>query len=397
VREQRIYRSASQAEIDAADSVLDPDALTIGFARRFATYKRATLILRDMDRLRRLVGDTARPVQLIFAGKAHPQDNAGKELIRKITEVSRDPVLGRRVVFLVNYDMAVARALVQGVDVWLNTPLRPNEASGTSGMKATANAVLNVSVPDGWWDEVWNDPDNPRQIGWAIGKGEEYSDPNYQDQVEAEALYDLLERDIIPTFYERGVDRIPRKWVERMKACVGSLCPFVNTHRMVREYVESYYIKAHGQFRALEAGNADRARALAAAIERIRKEWHEVWVEEVEDGSAGMVPVSSSMRVRARVHLGQLTPQDVVVESYVGRVDMNGELVEGKAVAMQPEGQPSNGSYDYVVETSIARSGLHGFTVRVRPSHPDMSVSFIPGLICWADQSRLGVAAHARA
>ncbi|HYA64246.1 MAG TPA: hypothetical protein VED66_13665, partial [Candidatus Sulfotelmatobacter sp.] len=243
----------------------------------------------------------------------------------------------------------------------------------------------------------WNDPRKPRQMGWAIGKGEEYSDPNYQDQVEAEALYDLLERDIVPIFYERGADRIPRKWVDHMKACVGSLCPFVNTHRMVREYVESYYIKSHAQFRALEAGNADRARALAAAMERIRGEWHEVWIEKVDDGSANMVPVSSSVRVRVRVHLGQLKPQDVVVESYVGRVDMNGELVEGQAVAMRPEGQPSDGSCDYVVETSIARSGLHGFTVRVRPSHPDMSASFIPGLICWADQSHLGVAAKAQA
>ena len=164
-------RGAPQAEIDAADEVLDPDALTIGFARRFATYKRATLILRDMDRLRRILTDQARPVQLIFAGKAHPQDDAGKELIRRITEVSRDPVLGRHVVFLEDYDMAVARAMVQGVDVWLNTPLRPNEASGTSGMKAAANAVLNLSVPDGWWDEVWNDPNNVQEDGLGHRQG----------------------------------------------------------------------------------------------------------------------------------------------------------------------------------------------------------------------------------
>jgi starch phosphorylase len=189
---------APQAEID------DPDTLTIGFARRFATYKRATLILRDMDRLRRILTDQARPVQLIFAGKAHPQDEAGKELIRKITEFSRDSVMGRHVVFLEDYDMAVARAMVQGVDVWLNTPLRPNEASGTSGMKAAANAVLNMSVPDGWWDEVWNDPKNSRKMGWAIGQGESYGDLNYQDQVEAESLYDLLERDVVPAFYDRG-------------------------------------------------------------------------------------------------------------------------------------------------------------------------------------------------
>ena len=393
VRDQRMRRGAPQAEIDAAEAVLDPDTLTIGFARRFATYKRATLILRDMDRLRRILTDQSRPVQLIFAGKAHPQDDAGKELIRKITEVSRDSVLGRHVVFLEDYDMAVARSMVQGVDVWLNTPLRPNEASGTSGMKAVANAVLNISVPDGWWDEVWNDPTKSRKMGWAIGKGESYSDPNYQDQVEAEALYDLLERDVIPTFYDRGVDRIPRKWVERMKDCVDSLCHFVNTHRMVRDYVEGYYSKAHAQFRVLEADNALRARELSSWMDRARSEWQDVWIARVEDGPANTVPVASAMRVRAQVHLGRLSPQDVVVELYIGRVDMQGELVEGNAVVMQAAGQDSEGNFNYLVETSITRSGLHGFTVRVRPSHPDMSVAFIPHLICWADESRVAAAA----
>ena len=393
VREQRMRRSASQAEIEAATEVLNPDALTIGFARRFATYKRATLILRDIDRLRRILTDQARPVQLIFAGKAHPQDDAGKELIRRITEVSRDPVLGRHVVFLEDYDMAVARSMVQGVDVWLSTPLRPNEASGTSGMKAVANAVLNISVPDGWWDEVWNDPNNSKKMGWVIGKGESYSDPNYQDQVEADALYALLERDVVPTFYDRGVDRIPQKWVERMKDCVNSLCHFVNTHRMVRDYVEGYYAKAHAQFRALEANNALRTRELSAWTERIRKEWQKVWIARAEGGPANAIPVGSAMPVRARVHLGGLRPQDVVVELYVGSVTMRGELYEGNSVPMKAAGLDSEGNYNYVVETSIARSGLHGFTVRVRPSHPDMSAAFIPGLICWADESRVGAVA----
>ena len=389
VCEQRMRRGAPQAEVDAAAEILNPDTLTIGFARRFATYKRATLILRDVNRLRRILTDEARPVQLIFAGKAHPQDDAGKELIRRITEFSRDPVLGRHVVFLEDYDMAVARSMVQGVDVWLNTPLRPKEASGTSGMKAAANAVLNMSVPDGWWDEVWNDPNNSKKMGWAIGNGEEYSDPNYQDQVEAESLYDLLERDVVPTFYDRGGDRIPRRWVERMKDNVDSLCHFVNTHRMVRDYVEGYYVKAHTQFRALEANHATRARELSAAMVRIRREWHDVWIAGVEDGPAHTIPVASALRVRARVHLGRLSPQDVVVELYLGRVDMRGDLVEGESVAMQVAGQDSEGNYNYVVETSIKRSGLHGFTVRARPSHPDMSVAFIPGLICWADVSRV--------
>jgi len=273
--------------------------------------------------------------------------------------------------------------------VWLNTPLRPNEASGTSGMKAVANAVLNLSVPDGWWDEVWNDPNNSKRMGWAIGKGESYSDANYQDQVEAEALYALLERDVVPTFYDRGVDRIPRRWVERMKDCVDSLCHFVNAHRMVRDYFEGYYAKAHAQYRALEANNAHRARELSAWMERIRKEWQDVWIARVDDGPAKTIPVALPMRVRAQVHLGRLSPQDVVVELYAGRVDMRGELFESNAVAMEVDGQDSAGNYNYVVETSVNRSGLHGFTARVRPNHPYMSVAFLPGLICWADESRI--------
>ena len=395
VRDQRIARAAPQAEIEAAAEVLDPDTLTIGFARRFATYKRATLILYDIDRLRKILTNPNRPVQLIFAGKAHPQDDMGKELIRKITEVSRDPALGRHVVFLEDYDMAVARSLLQGVDVWLNTPLRPNEASGTSGMKASANGVLNLSVPDGWWDEVWNDPHNSRLMGWAIGKGEEYADPAYQDQVEAEALYDLLERDVVPTFYDRGSDRIPRKWVDRMKACVDSLCHFVNTHRMVRDYVEGYYIQSHARFRALEQEDAARARQLSAAMERIRSGWQDVWVAGIEDGPVKAIPVASSVEVRADVHLGRLTPQDVVVELYAGRVDMSGNLVDGHAIAMQPQGPQSDGTVRYAVETAVSQSGLHGLTVRVRPSHPDLPVSFLPGLICWADESKLGERVHA--
>ncbi|HME10186.1 MAG TPA: hypothetical protein VKG25_24245, partial [Bryobacteraceae bacterium] len=267
------------------------------------------------------------------------------------------------------------------------TPLRPNEASGTSGMKAAANGVLNLSVPDGWWDEVWNDPQNSRQMGWAIGKGEDYSDRQYQDQVEAQALYDLLERDVIPTFYDRGPDRIPRKWAERMKTSISSLCPFVNTHRMVRDYTCEYYTAAHERFRALEANGAARARELAAAMNRIRTEWHNVWIGAVEDGPENNVPVASTIRVHARVHLGRLTPQDVEVDLYLGRVAPEGELVESRVVPLQAEGKDAEGAYHYVGATAVGHSGLHGFTLRVRPSHPDLSVAFVPGLICWAEEA----------
>lgn len=385
VRDQRIRRGAPQSEIDAADSVLDPDALTIGFARRFATYKRGTLVLRDMDRIRRILTDSKRPVQIIFAGKAHPKDDGGKQLIREITEVSRDSILGRHIVFLEDYDMSMARTLVQGVDVWLNTPLRPMEASGTSGMKAAANGVLNLSIPDGWWDEVWNDPHNPNTIGWAIGNGEAYSDLEYQDKVEAEALYDLLEREVIPAFYDRGPDRIPRRWVDRMKSSVGSLCRFVNTHRMVRQYLEEYYEKAHERFRALDANQAERIRELFGPWDRICRGWPEVKVTSIENGSGKPIPVSSSLSIRAHVHLGQIKPEDVLVELYLGEVASEGDLIGGKAIRMNLEAPDGNGAYAYAVKTSLSRTGLHGYTVRVRPYHPDMAERFLPGLICWTD------------
>lgn len=388
VRDQRIRRGASQLEIEAAEEILDPDALTIGFARRFATYKRATLILHDLPRLKRMLSNPERPLQIIFAGKAHPHDDAGKELIRQVTELSRDPELGRRVVFIEDYDMAVARYLVQGVDVWLNTPLRPMEASGTSGMKAAGNAVLNLSVPDGWWDEVWRDPANSTKMGWAIGQGESYSDARYQDQVEATALYHLLENDVIPTFYDRGSDRTPRRWVERMKACIGSLCHFVNTHRMVNNYMCDYYSRAHKQFRVLEANNAERARELAAAIARIRREWEHVWIEKVEEGPAATVAVSSVLRVVANVHLGSLSPDDVQVELYAGPVDVTGEIISGRAIPMISESRTGD-TYGYWAETAIMRSGRHGFTIRIRPRHPDLSCPFLPGLIRWADGPRV--------
>jgi len=392
VRNQRIRRGASQAEIEAADEILDPDALTIGFARRFATYKRATLILHDMPRLRRMLLDKERPLQLIFAGKAHPRDDAGKELIRQLTQLSRDPELGHRVVFLSDYDVAVARYLVQGVDVWLNTPLRPNEASGTSGMKAAANGVLNLSTLDGWWDEVWNAPDISHKIGWAIGNGESYIDGNYQDQVEAEALYDLLEHDVIPTFYERGADRTPRRWVERMKACIGSLCRFVNTHRMVSDYMCDYYARAHEQFQRLQADNAARTRQLAADLARIRREWGNVRIEAVEESPGETMSVASSVRVAARIHLGRLKPEDVCVELYAGRVDTHGELVEGRALTMHSIGSVPGDRYHYSVEVTLKQSGRHGFTIRVRPNHPDLSTPFVPGLLRWAEAAQVEAA-----
>jgi glycogen phosphorylase len=385
VRQQRIRRGAPQFEIDSAAEILDPDALTIGFARRFATYKRATLILRDLPRLKRILTDDAHPVQLIFAGKAHPQDDGGKDLIRRIAQLSRDPDLGRRIVFLEDYDMAVARYLVQGVDVWLNNPARPLEASGTSGMKAAANGALNLSTLDGWWDEVWRDPANPRAIGWAIGSGEVYADADYRDQVEAEALYHLLERDVVPTFYDRGSDRVPRKWVKRMKASISSLCPFVNTHRMVSDYLHRFYLEGHRNFCAMDGEGAARARTLAAWLDHVRRQWPGVRIETIEQASGPQHSVGGNLRVEARVHLGGLSIDDVTVELYMGRLDSEREIVDGVAVAMQPSGAASQAGHLFAVDAPCRHSGLYGYTVRIRPRRPDLFVPAVPGLIRWAN------------
>jgi starch phosphorylase len=297
-----LRRGAPGHEIEAAEEVLDPDALTIGFARRFATYKR-DLILRDLPRLQRILTNSRCPVQLIFSGKAHPRDDAGKELIRQIADLARRPELGRHLLFLEDYDLAVGRYLVQGADVWLNTPLRPNEASGTNGMKDAANGALNLSTLDGWWDETWRNQDRPSRIGWAIGKGESYQDSAYQDQVEAEALYDLLERDVIPLFYDRGLDRLPRKWIERMKDSIATICHLVNTHRMVKDYT-LLYLRAHNHYRTLEKDNAARAKAHAIWIARLHEEWSRVGVEAVELGHFDRRGRSSGARMRStRVHL----------------------------------------------------------------------------------------------
>jgi starch phosphorylase len=390
VGQQRLRRSAPQSEIEAAKEVLDPDALTIGFGRRFATYKRATLILRDLPRLQRILTDSQRPVQLIFAGKAHPRDEAGKQLIQQIAGLTRQPGPGRNLVFLEDYDLAVARYLVQGVDVWLNTPLRPNEASGTSGMKAAANGALNLSTLDGWWDEVWHSPDRSTGIGWAIGKGETYSDPSYQDQVEAEALYDLLERDVIPKFYDRGPDRLPRKWIDQMKASIGGICHFVNTHRMVKDYTCEFYLKAHQQYRALEGDRAARARSLATWIARVREQWPQVRITVVEYGPDTTLPVGTQLQVKASVQLGSLSPEDVAVELYLGRLNPAGDIVNADFTPMKALKSDSHGKLLFEAATPCSHSGMHGFTVRVRAYHPDLAVPFLPGLIGWADPAAPG-------
>jgi glycogen phosphorylase len=380
-------RGASQSAIDEAEEVLSPDALTIGFARRFATYKRATLLLRDPERLARILNDPKRPVQIIFAGKAHPRDHHGKQLIKAIVDLAARPEFRRKVVFLENYDVAIARYMVQGCDVWLNTPLRPQEASGTSGMKAQANGVLNVSTLDGWWDEAWQiGLDSSSEVGWAIGKGESYQDPAYQDHVEAEALYELLEREIVAAFYERRTDGLPRKWIDRMKSSISPLCPQFNMHRMAMQYADEYYLATHRRHRQLQADNASRARNLAAWRGHIESVWPRLELKSVSS-NIGEVNLGNEIQISARIFLDSLTPQDVSVQILSGRVDAGGEIISPQITSMDAGENEGNGCYQFHASLLTAKSGFFGYAIRILPNHPDAVTPFIPLLITWATAS----------
>ena len=382
LHQQLARRGAGSAELAAAEEALDPEALTIGFARRFATYKRSTLILTDVERLARILNDPKRRVQIIFAGKAHPRDNPGKDLIRQIIHAARQEPFGRSVVFLEDYDMNVARYLVQGVDVWLNTPLRPMEASGTSGMKVVANGGLNVSVLDGWWEEGYSPA-----VGWAIGSGESYDDLEYQNTVESQALYDLLEKEIVPLFYDRGGDNLPRGWIAKMKVAMGKLAPMFNTNRMVREYTEIFYVPASKRWDELTGENMSRARELSAWKTAVKQNFGNIRVESVTDdmgGPGGPARVGKDVRVEALVHVGELKPSDISVELYYGLLDEDGQLNEGLAVPMEQAGQESDHRVHYVVNMPCSHSGMTGYTVRVAPRHELMANSREMALIRWA-------------
>jgi starch phosphorylase len=382
LRAQLEKRGSQPSEIRQAEEVLDPEALTIGFARRFATYKRATLVFRDIERLARIVGDRDRPVQIIYAGKAHPRDNPGKELIRQIIHHARRPEFRNRIVFIEDYDMVVGRYLVQGVDVWLNTPRRPHEASGTSGMKATANGALNVSVLDGWWDEGYTP-----ETGWAIGHREEYGqdESDYQDTVESNAIYDLLEKEIVPLFYERGRDGLPRGWIARMKAAMRDHAAIFNTNRMVREYFERCYLPSVGRSQRLQADGQQRAKALAAWKAKLRKQWGQIRIESVAaDTAEGQeLEVGDQLQVQAQVYLGALKPTDVTVELYYGPLDAEGMIVQAQTLPMLIAQSKGKGSYVFAGAIACHTSGRHGYALRVVPSHEDLGHPFEMGLVLW--------------
>jgi len=379
LREQLQRQGAPTSEIEKASEVLNPAALTIGFARRFATYKRATLILRDPERLARILNDEDHPVQIIFAGKAHPQDNPGKELIQQIVRLSQREEFQRRVVFIEDYDMCIARYLVQGADVWLNTPLRLREASATSGMKAAANGVINVSTLDGWWDEAYQPA-----VGWAIGRGEVYEDLNYQNDIESRAIYEILEKEVVPSFYDRNSNGLPYKWIALMKDAIRIVCPVFNTNRMVREYAERFYLPSAGRYGHLTENELERAKALAQWKCLLRQHWPEIRVDNVEAETSAELRVGTELTVRAQVVLGALEPKDVSVQLYYGPLDIRGEISKGEAISMTWVESNGEGKHVFVGSIPAGASGRYGYALRILPQHEDLSNPYEPGLILWA-------------
>jgi len=377
LKEQLLRQGAASAELAAGEGALSPYALTISFARRFAAYKRADLLLQQPERLIRLISDNERPVQLIFAGKAHPHDKEGKEIIKRITHFARDPRVRSRIVFLEDYDMTMSRYLTSGSDLWLNTPRRPLEASGTSGMKAALNGVPNVSILDGWWDEAFH-----TSIGWAIGKGEEYDDPVLQDEVEGKALFDLLEREIVPLFYTRGMDGLPREWIRRMKCAIRDVGKGFSSHRMLKEYAERFYLPALERSRNCAAGDYAEAKELAAYIQKLGGNWGAVRVERISSPNDPILKVGDTLSVDAEIALAELSPDEVTVELYYGPLSSEREIREPRLATMGQTGQ-RGAVWSFQARVPCDRTGRQGFTVRVLPRHRHLVHNLLPGFVRW--------------
>ncbi len=368
VRAAWLARGASAPELGWTADVFDPGVLTVGFARRVPTYKRLTLMLRDPDRLRALLLDPKHPVQLVIAGKSHPADDGGKALIQQVVRFSDDPALRRRMVFLPDYDMSMARFLYWGCDVWLNNPLRPLEACGTSGMKSALNGGLNLSVRDGWWDEFYDG-----RNGWAIPTADGISDPNRRDDLEAGALYDLLATQVAPAFYERDQDGVPRRWVDMVRHTLFTLRPQVQASRMVAEYVDDWYGPAARSATRVCVDDFAGARRLAAYRSRLEAAWGRVRVVEVDASGVPDTPVlGAPMTVRAGVELGGLCPDEVAVQVVVGRVDDADELSDTLTMRMAhvgPADGPDAGGERFEAVVRLPHAGVLGYTVRVLPAH----------------------------
>lgn len=361
VRAAALERRASLAELRRLSEVLDPDAFTIGFARRFATYKRATLLLRDVERLKKILTNPRMPVQIVMAGKAHPKDQPGKTLIREIIQLSRDPEISKRLVFVEDYGIEVGQALVHGVDVWLNNPRRGEEACGTSGMKAGMNSVLNLSILDGWFDEAYE-----ISGGWAIGHREPYSQD--QDDDHARAIYSLLENEVVPLFYNDRDEGVPEEWMRRVKKSLKNLTPRFNAQRMIQEYTSQFYRPAHRAYTSIREGNFESVRSYVDWNAKVTSAWDKVRFVEVGPPIDSRVMSGQPIPLQAVVELGGLSPKDVRVEAVIGRINTEGYLSDTEVLTLPAQQQ--NGSVAvFAREFTPQQTGRLGYSVRVSPNH----------------------------
>ncbi|MFH1223751.1 MAG: alpha-glucan family phosphorylase [Pseudomonadota bacterium] len=380
LKEQLERKGTTGSELEIANEVLDPGALTIGFARRFATYKRATLIFNDIDRLTKLLTNKDRPVQIIFAGKAHPKDDEGKQFIKEIYRIARRPELRRHIVFLEDYNMTITRYLVQGVDVWLNNPRRPFEASGTSGMKVCFNGGINLSILDGWGNEAYN-----KENGWAIGAGEDYDVKNveYQDGVESKTLYQILEDTVVPLFYKKGPDGLPKQWVELMKSSIMSNCPVYNTNRMLQEYIADFYVRGADSMDMLSRDDFKEGKELSAWKKKISSSWDKIKILDVKEPISKELIRDDNVAVEVLIDLGKLTPDDVVVSIHYGHLDYYGNnIVEGREAIMVLKNQDGN-LYTYECAIKCDSAGKFGYAVRIMADKDTLVSRFHFGKVKW--------------
>ncbi|MFA3783236.1 alpha-glucan family phosphorylase [Melioribacteraceae bacterium 4301-Me] len=382
--EQIKNRGGSLSEIKAASEVLDAQALTIGFARRFASYKRGTLIFRDIERLASILCNPNYPVQIIIAGKAHPKDEEGKKIIQEIIQLSKESHLRKKIVFIENYDMNVARYMVEGCDIWLNNPRRPLEASGTSGMKVIANGGLNLSVLDGWWDEAYN-----YEVGWKIGNGEEYSDLDYQDEIESRLIYDTLEKEIVPLFYNRGEDKLPRGWIKMMKSSMKQLGPIYNTNRMVEEYARKFYFPSIEKRTYLMKDNWKKGKEFSAWKTKLFNNWQKIKIVSVDEGDKdkkAKLKVGCKFPITAKLQIGELSPDDIEVQIYYGMVGNGHQENQNGFVVMNYNSRKSkDGLLFYQGEIECSSTGQFAYTIRVVPKHEVLINKFELSLIKWAE------------
>lgn len=380
VRESWLERGASPAELGWTENILDPDILTIGFARRVPTYKRLTLMLSDPERLTRLLTDPKYPIQIVVAGKSHPDDEPGVSLIQKFVQFSDNPLVRDRIVFLPNYDMGMAEVLMSGCDVWLNNPLRPLEASGTSGMKCAMNGALNLSILDGWWDEKFDG-----QNGWAIPTADGVEDPHRRDQIEADALYDLLETRVVPRFYERDNLGVPQRWIEMMRHTLATLVPQLQATRMVREYVENLYTPVAKAARQLANSPYVQAQELADWKAKMRLAWGGLHVDFVEAGIANVAEVGQLVPIMAHISLNRLSPEDIQVQAVAGKIGLDDQIDFQQVVELQAKTQLPDGRWEYQGSLRLQISGAVGIAVRAVPHNQLMATAAELGLVSIAE------------